>query len=336
MKPLLPLPNVPACDLWTEEEQNKTFPLLKQRLQDASAVLVSHYYVDEIVQAFSDYSGGFVGDSLAMAAFGASHEAQTLIVAGVRFMAESAKILSPEKRVLALAPHAECSLDLSCPIDQFDAFCQQHPDRTVVVYANTSVEVKARADWIVTSSNARKIIEHLHDQGEKILWAPDRHLGGYLKKETGADMLLWQGECIVHDEYSAQLLKDMMRVYPDAAVLVHPEAPASVVALASVVGSTRQLLDASISMPHATFIVATDRGLFYKMRQASPSKQFLEAPTAGQGATCRSCGHCPWMAMNALSDLDVLLSHHSSEVRLPTALIKQAQRPLERMLSFNG
>lgn len=262
-------------------------------LREQNAVLVAHYYTDPLIQSLAESSGGFIGDSLEMARYGRDVDADTVVVAGVRFMGETAKILSPEKRVLMPTLEATCSLDLGCPAEEFTAFCDQYPDRTVVVYANTSAAVKARADWVVTSSIALDVIDHLDRAGEKILWAPDQHLGRYIQRKTGADMLLWNGACIVHEEFRARGLQDMKAMYPDAAVLVHPESPESVVALADVVGSTTQLIAASEQLPNQQFIVATDRGIFYKMQQRSPGKTFIEAPTAGQGASCRSCAHCP-------------------------------------------
>lgn len=243
-----------------------------------------------------------------MARFGRDHPAKKLIVAGVRFMGETAKILTPEKQVLMPTLKAECSLDLGCPPEKFAEFCDQHPDRTVVVYANTSAAVKARADWVVTSSMALELVDHLDAKGEKILWAPDRHLGGYIARETGADMLLWQGACVVHDEFKAKALEDMKKLHPEAAILVHPESPENIVAMADAVGSTSQLIKASQELPNETFIVATDKGIFYKMQQLQPNKTFIEAPTAGNGATCRSCAHCPWMAMNGLKAIEEALT----------------------------
>ena len=272
---------------------------VRQLLKQTNSVLIAHYYTDAVVQELAEETQGFVGDSLEMARFGARHEANRLVVAGVRFMGESAKILSPEKQVIMPTLEAECSLDLGCPVDEFSAFCDQHPDREVVVYANTSAAVKARADWVVTSSCALDIVDYLDSQGKKLIWGPDKYLGSYIEKHTGADMLLWQSSCIVHEEFKAKGILDLKQVYPDAAVLVHPESPDSVVQVADVVGSTSQLLKSSYELPNQTFIVATDRGIFYKMQQASPDKQFLEAPTAGSGATCKSCAHCPWMAMNS-------------------------------------
>jgi len=307
--------------------------LLKQN----NATLVAHYYTDDLVQALAEETGGFVGDSLEMAKFGKAASGTTLVVAGVRFMGETAKILSPEKTILMPTLEAECSLDLGCPADAFAQFCDQHPDRTVVVYANTSAAVKARADWVVTSSIALDIVSTLHERGEKILWGPDQHLGRYIQKETGADMLLWNGSCIVHEEFRHQGLETLKALHPDAAVLVHPESPEAIVALADVVGSTSQLLNASKTMSNQVFIVATDRGIFYKMRQASPDKTFIEAPTRGEGATCRSCAHCPWMAMNDLQRLKACLTVPAGhEVQVAADHIVGALRSLNRMLSFQA
>lgn len=305
-------------------------------LQARDACLVAHYYCDPLVQAIAEKSGGYVSDSLEMARFGARHAASTLVVAGVRFMGETAKILSPEKRILMPTLDATCSLDIGCPIDDFSAFCDQHPDREVVVYANTSAAVKARADWVVTSSIAVQVVEHLAEQDKKIIWAPDKHLGAYVQKQTGADILLWDGACIVHEEFKAKGLLDLKQVYPDAAILVHPESPAAVVELADAVGSTSQLIKAAQSLPNQTLIVATDRGIFYKMQQAAPGKTFIEAPTGGAGASCRSCAHCPWMAMNGLENILAGLRTGQEEVFVDESVRVKALRPLERMLSFQA
>ena len=316
------------------EEQIAAKLRIKNLLKQEDAVLVAHYYTDDAIQELAEETGGCVSDSLEMARFGSQASEKTLVVAGVKFMGETAKILSPEKRVLMPTLEATCSLDLGCPIDEFSQFCDQHPDRTVVVYANTSAAVKARADWVVTSSNALKVVEHLMDQDKKILWAPDKYLGGYIEKETGADMVLWQGSCIVHEEFKAKGLEDLKQVHPDAAVLVHPESPASVVALADVVGSTTRIIQAALEMPNETFIVATDRGIFYKMRQMAPGKTFLEAPTAGNSADCKSCAHCPWMGMNALDNLEQSLRQGDNEVFVDETIAKGALLPLERMVNF--
>lgn len=304
-------------------------------LKRQNAVLVAHYYCDPVLQAVAEESGGCVADSLEMARFGNSHPAGTIVVAGVRFMGETAKILNPEKRVLMPTLEATCSLDLGCPVEEFSAFCDQHPQRCVVVYANTSAAVKARADWVVTSGCALDIVEHLVDQGQRLIWAPDQHLGRYIQRHTGADMLLWDSACIVHEEFKAQQLSAMRALYPQAAILVHPESPEAVIALADVVGSTSRLIKAAQELPQSTFIVATDRGIFYKMQQLCPDKTFIEAPTAGNGATCRSCAHCPWMAMNSLELLLAGLREGREEVLVDPALIPKAVRPLQRMLDFS-
>lgn len=325
-----------AYSIPTIEDQEKT--VLKQHIKDYlvknDAVLVAHYYVDADIQALAEETGGYVSDSLDMARFGNTHSASTLVVAGVRFMGETAKILNPEKRIIMPDLAAECSLDMNCPVDQFSAFCDQHPDRTVVVYANTSAAVKARADWMVTSGIAVDVIKHLVNQGKKIIWAPDRHLGSYIKNLSGADILLWQGSCIVHDEFRAQELAKMKQQYPDAAVLVHPESPAAVVALADVVSSTTGLIKAAAEMDNPRFIVATDNGIFYKMKQAAPDKIFIEAPSGGEGATCQSCAHCPWMAMNNLRNLAEVLESDRNEVYIDPAVQTLAIKPIQRLLDF--
>jgi quinolinate synthase len=307
---------------------------IKALLAAKNAALVAHYYVDGDIQDLAEETGGCVADSLEMARFGRDHAAATLVVAGVRFMGETAKILSPDKRVLMPTLKAECSLDLGCPPDEFEAFCKEHPDRTVVVYANTSARVKALSDWVVTSSIALPIVEHLAAKGEKILWAPDKYLGRYIQDKTGADVLLWNGACVVHEEFKFRGLTDLKKIYPDAGVLVHPESPAQVIALADAVGSTSALVKAAKTLPHSMFIVATDRGIFHKMRKEAPNKRFIEAPTAGDGATCRSCAHCPWMAMNQLEALKASLERGNNEIHVDLEIGRRAMIPLQRMLDF--
>ncbi len=309
---------------------------IKQTLKAKNAVLVAHYYVHPDIQDLAEDSGGLVSDSLEMARFGRDHSASTLVVAGVRFMGETAKILSPEKIILMPDLDATCSLDLGCPTKDFSDFCDAHPDRQVVVYANTSAAVKARADWVVTSSCALEIVRSLKEQGHKILWAPDRHLGGYIERETGADMVMWGGSCIVHDEFKAFELKAMMELHPDAKVLVHPESPSDVVALADAVGSTSGILKAAKTMDATKFIVATDKGMLHKLRALNPSKLFFEAPTAGNSATCKSCAHCPWMAMNGLVNILQVLNTGANTINLDPEIGLRAKRPIERMLDFTS
>ncbi|NOZ09421.1 MAG: quinolinate synthase NadA [Gammaproteobacteria bacterium] len=318
----------------SEQERHDLVDKTRALLVEKDAVLVAHYYVDAGLQALADESGGFVADSLEMARFGHQHPATTLVVAGVRFMGETAKILNPEKRVLMPELTAECSLDLSCPIQAFAEYCDAHPERTSVVYANTSAEVKARADWVVTSGIALDVVRHLHSQGEKILWAPDRHLGAYIQRQTDADMLLWPGSCIVHEAFKGDAMIRLMQKHPDARVLVHPESPAGVIDLADVVGSTTALIKAAQSMDATKFIVATDRGIFYKMKQAAPHKTFIEAPVAGEGATCISCAHCPWMEMNGLQNLADILESGENEITIDEQIRQKALRSVQKMIDF--
>jgi quinolinate synthase len=315
-------------------ERSELKARISKLMKEQDAILLAHYYTSGDLQDLATETGGCVSDSLEMARFGHAASAKTLIVAGVRFMGETAKILNPEKRVLMPDLRAECSLDLSCPADDFAAFCDQHPDRTVVVYANTSAAVKARADWMVTSSIAVPVAKHLHEQGKKILWAPDRYLGDYVQKTTGADMVLWQGSCVVHERFKADGIRELKQSHPEAAVLVHPESPATVIALADVVGSTTQLINAVRDLPQPTFIVATDNGIFHKMREVAPGKLLLEAPTGGRGATCVSCAHCPWMAMNGLRSLLHVLETGINEIHVPEDIGTKAVHSINRMLNF--
>ena len=323
-----------ADESLTDAERDRLRDRIRELLRERDAVLVAHYYTDAELQRLADETGGCVADSLEMARFGAEHPATTLAVAGVRFMGETAKILTPDKRVVMPDLEATCSLDVGCPPEAFAAFCDAHPDRTVVVYANTSAAVKARADWVVTSSIAVDVVRHLHERGERILWAPDKYLGDYIQRQTGADMVLWDGSCIVHEEFRGVELAELRREHPDARVLVHPESPAPVIEQADVVGSTSQLLRAVAESPAQTFIVATDAGIFHKMREAAPDKTLLEAPTAGRSATCSSCAHCPWMAMNGLRSLAQALEAGEPQVHVDPAVAAGARRSLQRMLDF--
>ena len=318
------------------QRERELIEQIKARLIREDAVLIAHYYTSPAIQALAEDTGGCVSDSLEMARFGHDHSASTLVVAGVKFMGETAKILTPEKKVLMPTLEATCSLDLGCPVEEFSDFCDQHPDRTVVVYANTSAAVKARADWVVTSSIALDVAEHLTEQGKKIIWAPDRHLGDYVRRETGADILMWDGACIVHEEFKARGISDLKQVYPEAAVLAHPESPQSVLELADRVGSTTQIIRAACEMENKQFIVATDEGIFYKLKQLAPDKEFIIAPTAGSGASCRSCANCPWMAMNDLETLAGVFDRVDNEISVDVEVAGKAMVPLQRMLDFAG
>ena len=316
------------------EERRELKERIRRLLAERSAVLLAHYYVEPDIQDLAEETGGCVADSLEMARFGRAQEAPTLVVAGVRFMGETAKILNPEKRVLMPDLDATCSLDLGCPADEFSAFCDRHSERTVVVYANTSAAVKARADWVVTSAIALDVARHLHEHGEKILWAPDRHLGAYVQNRTGADMLLWHGACVVHEEFKALELEALKKEHPRAKVLVHPESPAEVIKLADAVGSTTQIIKAAQALDADEFIIATDSGMLHKLRMLMPEKRFIEAPTAGAGASCKSCAHCPWMAMNGLANLAETLDTGANEIQIDPEIGRRAYRPIDRMLAF--
>ena len=307
---------------------------IKSLLDEKNGVLISHYYVDKEIQELTEDLGGCVSDSLQMAKFGQNSEADLLVVSGVKFMGETSKILSPEKTILMPTLEATCSLDLGCPEEDFKKFCEEHPDREIVVYANTSAEVKALADWVVTSSIALEVVEHLHSQGKKIIWAPDKHLGKYIEDYTGADMILWDASCIVHDEFKYQGLSDMKKLHPDAGVLVHPESPMEVIKLADVVGSTSQILQAAKNLDFNKFIVATDKGIFYQLEKNNPKKVFFEAPTAGNGAQCKSCSQCPWMGLNSLENLEKTLLDMKNIINVSEETIQKAQISLNRMTSF--
>ena len=307
---------------------------IKKELVRQNAVIVSHYYTDADLQLLADETGGCVSDSLDMARFGHESKAKTLIVCGVKFMGETAKILNPEKRILMPDLNANCSLDIGCPIDEFSKFCDEHPEHIVVVYANTSAEVKARADWMVTSGSAVDVIKHLTSNNKKIIWAPDKYLGDYVQKESGADMLIWQGSCIVHEEFKGKELKSLRKKNPKAKVLVHPESPSSVIAQADMVGSTTAIINAVTEMDAKKFIVATDKGIFHKMKEAAKNKILIEAPTAGKGATCISCAHCPWMAMNSLKKLLYVLETGENEIFVGKDIINNAKGSIEKLLKF--
>lgn len=318
----------------SDAERQDLTKKITHALKKQKAIIVAHYYTDADCQILADMTGGCVSDSLEMARFGHNSNADTLIVCGVRFMGETAKILNREKRVLMPDLHAECSLDISCPIESFSAFCDLHSERTVVVYANTSAEVKARADWVVTSGSAIEVIKHLSAKGEKIIWAPDKYLGEYVKKATQADMLVWQGSCIVHEEFKGKELEVLRAKHPDAKVLVHPESPSFVVEQGDYVGSTTGIIQTVKTWPDKKFIIATDKGIFHKIKEIAPSKILLEAPTAGKSATCVSCANCPWMAMNSLRKLLFVLEEGENEIYISDSIIEKAKAPILKLLNF--
>ena len=333
--PKVTVPEHPPIQELSDEEEKALKNHIKELLHQQNAALVAHYYTDGKIQDLAEETGGCVADSLEMARFGMEHEARTLVVAGVRFMGETSKILNNEKRVLMPDLAATCSLDDCCPIDLFSDFCDQYPNHKVVVYANTSARVKARSDWVVTSGIALAIVKHLAENGEKIIWAPDRHLGQYIQNQTGIEMIIWPGSCVVHEEFRAVALQRIRRLHPAAAVLVHPESPQDVICQADVVGSTTALIKAVASMPNMEFIIATDAGIFNKMRQIAPGKTLIEAPTMGDGATCQSCAHCPWMEMNSLQKVAEVLETGKNEILVDAELAAKASIPIRRMIDFS-
>ncbi len=328
------VPEHPHWPQLSSSEKQQLTTRIKKLLIEQDAALVAHYYTSPDLQILAEETGGCVADSLEMARFGSKVQSKTLVVCGVRFMGETAKIINPEKRILMPDLEATCSLDLGCEAEAFSQFCNNHSDRTVVVYANTSAEVKARADWVVTSGIALPIVKYLAQQGKKILWAPDKHLGRYVQQNTGADILLWDGSCVVHEEFKSAALERVRYLHPDAAVLVHPESPQDIIDQADVVGSTTSLIKAVSNMDNVEFIVATDRGIFHKMQEQAPNKLLIECPTAGDGASCQSCAHCPWMGMNSLQTLAETLESGSNTIEISTELREQALRPVQRMLDF--
>ena len=307
---------------------------IKSLLKSINGVVVAHYYTDAEIQILAEETGGYVSDSLDMARFGSNSSAKTLIVAGVRFMGETAKILNPEKTILMPSTKADCSLDLGCPPELFKNFCDDNPDRTVVVYANTSAAVKAQADWMVTSGSAVDVIQFLADRGEKLIWAPDRYLGDYVRYQTGADMLLWNGSCTVHEEFKASELKSLKKEMPDALVVAHPESQRSVLDLADYVGSTSGLIKIVCETEAKRVIVATDKGIFHKMKMLAPTKTLIPAPTSGESATCKSCAQCPWMAMNGLKNLRDCMINPGHEIFVADSVSLLAKRPIKRLLEF--
>ncbi|RCL40940.1 MAG: quinolinate synthase NadA [Gammaproteobacteria bacterium] len=318
----------------TNDRENELINRIKEIVKQEDIALISHYYTDDKIQKITEDLGGCVSDSLQMAKYGKECNSNSLVVSGVKFMGETAKILSPNKRVYMPTLEATCSLDLGCPAEEFKQFCDKYPDREIVVYANTSADVKAIADWVVTSSIALEVIDFLDAEGKKIVWGPDKHLGGYIQKETKADMILWDGACVVHEEFKHEGLLNLKKIHNDADVLVHPESPSSVVDLADCVGSTSQIIDYANNSVAKKFIVATDKGIFYQLIKNNPDKEFFEAPTAGNGATCNSCSRCPWMGMNSLENLYDAISNKRNEIHVAKETIRKAQISLNRMVNF--
>lgn len=299
---------------------------IQQLKKKKNAVILAHYYQTGEIQEIADY----IGDSLGLAQYGAKVSADIIVLAGVVFMAETAKILSPEKKVLISDMGAGCSLADNCPPREFKAFIDAHPGHTVVTYVNCSAEVKALSDILCTSSNAVKIIESIPRE-QPIIFAPDRHLGAYLRKKTGRDLVLWEGACLVHETFDAKQITRLKARHPEALVLAHPECPESVLDLADHIGSTSSLLEYSKSSTANEFIVVTEAGILHQMQKASPGKLFHAAPNS---ESC-SCAECPFMRRNTMEKIYACLQNEQPEVFVPEEVRVEALVPLQRMLDLS-
>ncbi|HJS41051.1 MAG TPA: quinolinate synthase NadA [Sphingomicrobium sp.] len=316
----------------TEQPQNlKGVDLLSEiaRLKkERNAVILAHYYQKPEIQDLAD----FVGDSLDLSRKAAATDASVIAFCGVRFMAETAKILSPEKIVILPDMDAGCSLEDSCPPEQFKAFRDAHPDHIALTYINCSAAVKALSDIIVTSSSAKVILDQIPKE-QKIIFGPDRHLGGYLARKTGRDMLLWPGICIVHQAFSETELLKLKAEYPGAPVAAHPECPPHIIDHADHVGSTKSILDFAIHSPSDVILVATEPHIIHQMEKAAPDKTFIGVP--GGDGNC-NCNMCPYMALNTLEKLYVALRDLKPRIELDADTMAKARLPLERMLEMAG
>ena len=308
----------PFLDPWTEIERLR---------HEKNAVILAHYYQDEEIQDLAD----FVGDSLDLARRAAATDADVIVFCGVRFMAEVAKILSPEKTVLLPDAAAGCSLEETCPPNAFRRFREAHPDHMAVTYMNCSAEVKAYSDIIVTSSNAEAIIAQL-PEGQPILFAPDQHLGGYIARKTGREMTFWPGTCVVHDQFSERELVKLKVRHPNALVVAHPECHDGILGHADHVGSTRSILNFVVTAPGREFIIATEPHIIHQMKKAAPGKTFIPAP--GADGAC-NCSNCPFMELNTIEKLYLALVNTAPRVEIAEDLRLRALKPLQRMLEMS-
>ena len=300
---------------------------IKRLRREKNAVIMAHYYQIGDIQDIAD----MVGDSLALAQYAAKTEADIIVLCGVHFMGETAKILSPQKKVLVPDIEAGCSLADSCPADEFERFVKAHPDHTVVSYVNTTAAVKALTDIVVTSTNAKKIIDSLPVDA-KIIFAPDRNLGNYINSVTGRNMLLWDGACHVHEQFSVESLVALKKAHPKAKVLAHPECKNVVLMLADFVGSTQALLNYAINSQDTEFLVATESGIIHQMQKQNPNKVFIPVPPVD--STC-GCNDCKYMRLNSLEKLYLCLKTEQPEILVDEALRVKAVKPIERMLELS-
>lgn len=300
---------------------------IRRLCKEKNAIILAHYYTDGELQDIAD----FIGDSLALAQKAASTDADIIVMVGVHFMGETCKVLSPEKKVLVPDMEAGCSLADSCPADKFAEFVKAHPDHTVISYVNTTAGVKAVTDVVVTSSNAKQIVDTF-PQDEKIIFGPDRNLGGYINSVTGRNMLLWDGACTVHERFSVEKIVELKKQHPGAKVLAHPECKSPVLAIADVVGSTAALLKYSTQSNEQEFIVATESGILHEMQKACPEKTFIPAPP--NDSTC-ACNECSYMKLNTMQKLYDCLLNEAPEIHVDPAIISDAVKPIRRMLELS-
>ena len=303
---------------------------IRRMCKEKNAVILAHYYTEGAVQDIAD----FVGDSLALAQWAAKTDAYIIVMCGVHFMGETNKILCPDKKVLVLDLNAGCSLADSCNADDLKAFIEEHPDHKVVSYVNTTAAVKALTDVVVTSSNAKFIIDSF-PQGEKIIFGPDKNLGGYINSVTGREMLLWNGGCHVHGQFSLPKILQLKADHPNAKILVHPECPAPIQNIADVIGSTARLLKYSIENESTEFIVATESGILHEMQKACPQKTFIPAPPETTETVGCSCNECSFMKLNTLSKLYNTLKYEWPTVEVDPAISELAIRPINKMLEIS-
>ncbi len=308
----------PSLDLFAEIEKLK---------KDKNAIILAHYYQEPDIQDIAD----FIGDSLGLAQKAQSTDADMIVFAGVHFMAETAKILNPNKKVLLPDLNAGCSLSDSAPPPLFKAFREKHPDHIVITYINCSAGMKALSDIICTSSNAQKIVETLPED-QKIIFAPDKNLGAWINKQTGRNMLLWNGACMVHEMFSMEKITKLKVRHPNAKVIAHPECEAPVLALADYIGSTTGILKYAHTSPAQEFIVVTEAGILHQMQKANPRKTFIPAPPQNLCA----CNDCPYMKLNTLEKLYTCMKYETPEITMDAALREAAKKPIERMLEISA
>ncbi len=307
---------------------NELIKAISELKKEKNAIILGHYYQKGEIQDIADY----VGDSLALAQWAAKTEADIIVMCGVHFMGETAKILCPDKKVLVPDMNAGCSLADSCPADQFTQFVKEHPGYTVISYVNTTAAVKAVTDVVVTSTNAKQIVESF-PKDEKIIFGPDRNLGNYINSVTNRQMLLWNGACHVHEQFSVEKILELKAQYPDAVVLAHPECKGAVLKLADVVGSTAALLKYAVNSSEQRFIVATESGILHEMQKKCPEKAFIPAPP--NDSTC-ACNECSFMRLNTLEKLYDCLKNESPEILVDPEVAEKAVKPIKRMLEISA